>query len=236
MKKLFFTLFLVLSVMAASAKAPFPFDVQAPAWTKLAVPSLKSKAKVTVYKQPSATSAKLYVHPLEGDCGDDYEFRTTAKRGWYVYDFQESEPILAEKSGFYEVNAGWIKATSCDVVDVDPIDPKMLNDYDYRFFTSGPYAGYCVHLNCDVPGEYEYEIGKMVGNFIVLKYVANFFDVYEKTNVFKNVDMDDYGGLKTFKESDFPLLLEVAQPFYENTVAVIYAVDDDVQILYGIVP
>ncbi len=227
-----------MGILVSSARAPFPFNVKAPSWTKISVPSLRAKKNVTVYKQPSVNSAKLYYMPDEGDMGNDYQWRTTPKRGWYVYDFQESRPVLEEKAGFYKVYAGydegWIKSSDCDVTDFEPIEQSMLDSYSYKLFTTGLCSGYCVVWNCDeLNGIISFEIGKKIGNFIVLKYSASYFEVVENTNVsFKNTSFDNFS-LETLTDSDFVQILEVANA-YEGTIGVIYAIDDSVEILYNI--
>lgn len=240
MKKFILTLLLAMGVLVSSAKAPLPFSVQAPSWTKMVVPSQKSKTKVTVYKLPSVSSAKLYYMPLESDIGDDYQWLTVAKRGWYVYNFQESRPVpvLEEKAGFYKVYAGysegWIKSTACNVVSFKPIKPNMLDSWDYKLFTTGAFAGYCVVWNSnEMEGIFEFEIGKMVGNFIVLKYSASYYEAQQNTKVsFKNTDVLDFS-LESLKDSDFVQLMEVATP-YDGTIGVIYAVDNTVEVLYNV--
>lgn len=196
MRKTFLALTAIVSALGCSA-ATLPFNVKAPAWTKIAV--CETEGGVNIRQRPSATAPKLVYNEAKIEDYDTpviyYGYWGTKSGGSIIpITFDDVAPIVSEQSGWLELldkgprkeSNGWVSSKYCKVVEPTPISATEKTLYPSLMFlnTDSSVEGqYAVLLTIDeMNSEATFYVGRLVEGKIVCPYAFDCVLIYDYDN------------------------------------------------------
>lgn len=196
MRIAFLALTAIVTALGCSA-ATLPFNVKAPAWTKIAV--CETEGGVNIRQRPSATAPKLVYNEAKIEDYDTpviYYGYWATKSGGSIYPitFDDVAPIVSEQSGWLELfeigpkkeSNGWVSSKYCKVVEPTPISAAEKSASPAFMFlnTDGNVEGqYAIFLTIDeMNSDATFYIGRLVDGKIVCPYFYNCILDYQEDN------------------------------------------------------
>lgn len=184
MRIAFLALTAIVTALGCSATT-LPFNVKAPAWTKIAV--CETEGGVNIRQRPSATAPKLVYNEAKIEDYDTpviYYCYWGTKTGGSIYSstFTGFAPIVSEQPGWLELldegprkeSNGWVSSKYCKVVEPTLISATEKTLYPSLMFlnTDSSMEGkYAIYLETDdMNGWATFYIGRLVDGKLVCPY------------------------------------------------------------------
>lgn len=192
--------FLALTAIAAALGCPaatLPFNVKAPAWTKIAV--CETEGGVNIRQRPSTTAPKLVYNEAKIEDYDTpviYYCYWGTKTGGSIYSstFTGFAPIVSEQPGWLELlyegprkeSNGWVSSKYCKVVEPTPISvtEKTASPAFMFLDTDSSVEGkYAILLTIDeMNSDATFYVGRLVDGKLVCPYAFNCVLIYDYDN------------------------------------------------------
>lgn len=193
MKKQLVCMILAVTSLVAVGQVNVPFEVKAPAWTKIAICETGNGA--IIRQQPSATAAKMMYNE---NAIEDYEtpvqnFAVWSTRkatgGWVNHMFYGDAPVMKVSGEWLKLadigphrTPAFVAAKLCKQTDILKL-PGSFKSNNYIRLLNGDKEGYGLSLMYnEMDGTAEIWIGRLANGFLVCPYVLRFDDVVESNN------------------------------------------------------